>query len=447
MSDLRTEPTNARTEPLRVLLMSVWHPELYRGGAQQIAYETFKALQKMPGVEPTFMAAVDRSMASLYKSGARITGFDGRKNEFLFLSQDYDHVWQKLPSSLLVQAYSEFLTELKPDVVHFHHFMLFGIDLVTLTRRLIPSVRIVFTFHEFLAICPADGQMLRKTDQSLCTKASSIRCHQCLPDYGPEHYFVRETWMKRHLESVDVFTVPSAFMIDRFVEWGLPRERFAHVTNGQPDYSLGSSSVDSGTPSRRNRFGFFGQLVDNKGVWVVLDAIQKLRSEGFTDFTFEINGDNLGAASEKRRQQFEAFVAAEAALPASERILVINGSYSVDQLPGRMSRIDWCITPSVWWEIFGLVISEAWMFGKPVIASNVGGPGERITHEKDGLLFDVADASDLAKTIRRACTEEGLWDKLNRGITKPVTEVAMANAYLHQYEPSHRGPSPSGVVG
>ena len=435
--------SEATPAPLKVLLMSVWHPELVRGGAQQIAYETFKALQKMPGVEPTFMAAVDRSMQSLYKSGARITGFDGRKNEFLLLSQDYDHVWQKLPDSLLIEAYAEFLSELQPDVVHFHHFMLFGIDLLALTRRMLPHVRIVFTFHEFMAICPADGQMLRKTDQSLCTKASSIRCHQCLPEYGPEHYFVREMWMKRHLEVVDVYTVPSTFMIDRFVDWGLPRERFAHVTNGLPDYSVGASALDSGSASRRNRFGFFGQLVDNKGVWVVLEAIQKLRGDGFKDFTVEINGDNLRAASDKRRQQFEAFVAAEAALPANERILVINGSYSVDQLPGRMSRIDWCLTPSVWWEIFGLVISEAWMFGKPVIGSNVGGPGERITHEKDGLLFDVADASDLAKTIRRACSEEGLWEKLTQGITKPVTEVIMAEGYLRQYMATTRDPSPT----
>ena len=41
-----------------------------------------------------------------------------------------------------------------------------------------------------------------------------------------------------------------------------------------------------------------------------------------------------------------------------------------------MARVDWSIVPSTWWEIFGLVISEAWMFGKPVICSNRGGPGD-----------------------------------------------------------------------
>jgi len=421
--------------PLKVLQLSLWHPELVRGGAQQIAYETFKALQQMPGVEPTFLAAVDRSVSSFYKAGARITGFDGRPGEFLFLSQDYDYVWHKVANPLLVAAYADFLAELAPDVVHFHHFMLFGVDLLSVTRKVLPKAKIVFTFHEFLSICAADGQMLRKTDQSLCTKASGARCHQCLPGHGPEHYFLREAWFKRHLECADVYTVPSQFMIDRYVDWGLPREKLVHVTNGQPDYSAGTKVAEGKAPKSRNRFGFFGQLVDNKGVWVILDAVQKLRAQGFTDFTVEINGDNLKYASEARRSQFESFIEAEKLLPPEQRVVTYNGAYSVDQLDQRMSRIDWCLVPSVWWEIFGLVISEAWMFGKPVIASDVGGPKERIRHEKDGLLFNVADANSLAQTIQRACVEKGLWDSLHKGIEKLPDSNAMAEKYLKTYRP------------
>ena len=122
-------------------------------------------------------------------------------------------------------------------------------------------------------------------------------------------------------------------------------------------------------------------------------------------------------------------------MPIGDRIVAFNGSYSVDQLPQRMARVDWCIVPSVWWESFALVISEAWMFKRPVIASNVGGPGERVTHEKDGLLFDVADASALAQTIRRACREEGLWKRLVDGIAPPATAEVMANGYLSVYGP------------
>ena len=125
--------------------------------------------------------------------------------------------------------------------------------------------------------------------------------------------------------------------------------------------------------------GFFGQVVDNKGVWVVLQAVEHLRAEGFTDFVVEINGDNLRYASERRRREFTAFMQRERERPVAEQNVVFNGSYHTDQLAARMSRVDWCIVPSVWWESFGLVISEAWMFHRPMIASNVGGMAERIT--------------------------------------------------------------------
>ncbi len=415
----------------KVLLISLFHPELMRGGAQQICYELFNALKLRDDIEPTLLAAVDPSFKSLYKSGAQITGFDGREGEFIYLSRGYDYLWQKNTSVEMAKAYQEFLELIQPDVVHFHHFLLFGIDLLTLTRRVLPNARIVLTFHEFLSICDANGHMLRKSDNSLCTRASPIRCHQCFPERDPEHFFVRDMWFKRHLSVVDEFTVPSRFMIERYVSWGLDPAKITHVTNGQPDYSKGH--VSASVRTKRNRFGFFGQLVDNKGIWVLLRAVQQLRAQGFTDFVVEINGDNIHYASAARRTEIEAFLAAEAELPVAERIVYFNGSYSVDQLPQRMARVDWCIVPSTWWEIFGLVISEAWMFKRPVIASNVGGPGERITHDKDGLLFEVADAASLADTMRRAWSEEGLWQRLVDGITPPASAELMMNGYLSVY--------------
>jgi glycosyltransferase involved in cell wall biosynthesis len=98
-----------------------------------------------------------------------------------------------------------------------------------------------------------------------------------------------------------------------------------------------------------------------------------------------------------------------------------------------MGRIDWCIVPSIWWEIFCLVISESWSYQRPVIASNAGGPAERITHNVDGLLFDLGDARALARVMRRACTEEGLWDQLVTNIKQPPTRDIMVDGFLEVY--------------
>jgi glycosyltransferase involved in cell wall biosynthesis len=425
------DPFSPEFSTLKVLLVSLFHPELVRGGAQQVCYELFQGLQARDDVEPTLLAAIDPSFLSLFKSGARITGFDGRPGEFLFLSRDYDYWWHKTSDTLLRESFAEFLELVRPDVVHFHHFLLLGMDLLTLTRKVLPDVRIVFTFHEFLAVCNADGQMLRKTDRSLCKRASSVRCHQCFPERRPEEFFTRELWMKNHLAKVDVFTTPSKFMIEHYVDWGLQRDDIVHVTNGQDDYAR--NAAPPAPREKRNRFGFFGQLVDNKGLHVILEAVDILRGEGFEDFQVEVNGDNLQYASEARRNEIEAFMDQEALRPQAEQRVRFNGSYQADQIGERMNRIDWCIVPSTWWEIFCLVISEAWMFKRPVIASNVGGPAERIRHEVDGLHFPVGDARALAETMRRACTEAGLWDRLSSQITPPPSRTRMVDGFVEVY--------------
>jgi glycosyltransferase involved in cell wall biosynthesis len=416
----------------KVLLISLFHPELIRGGAQQVCYELFRGLQGRPDVEATLLASIDSSIPALYKNGARITGFDRRPNEYLFLSRNYDYLWHKVPDPILIESYVEFLHLIEPDVVHFHHFLTLGIDLLTVTRKTLPKARIVFTFHEFLSICFADGQMVRKSDKSLCSEASSVRCHQCFPDRSPEFFFMREMWMKKHLEAVDVFTTPSHFMIDHYTKWGIDAGRIHHIPNGQADYSAGIQCQDE-RPTK-NRFGFFGQFVDNKGVHVILEAVEHLRESGFTEFVVELNGDNLRYASEARRNQIESFLQKEELRPHHERNVFMNGSYDVNSLASRMARVDWCVVPSIWWEIFGLVISEAWMFKRPVIASNVGGMKERITDGVDGLHFDVGDPRSLAEVMRRACSEEGLWKKLSRGIKPPLSREGMSNLFCGLYE-------------
>ena len=220
-------------------------------------------------------------------------------------------------------------------------------------------------------------------------------------------------------------------MIEHYVRWGIPRERIRHVTNGQRAYGTPGPVSH---PGPKTRFGFFGQFVDAKGVHILLRAVRQLRSEGFTGFTVDLNGDNLRYASEAVRTEIEAFLAAEAALPADEQIVFLNGSYHVDELASRMARVDWCVVPSTWWEIFCLVISEAWMFGKPVICSNVGGPAERVQDEVAGLHFQLGDHRALARTIQRACTEPGLWEKLAAGLPPAPAREVMVEGFQAVYQ-------------
>ncbi|MDE2515539.1 MAG: glycosyltransferase [Rhodospirillales bacterium] len=227
---------------MRVLIVSLYHPELVRGGSQRVALDLFEALQTRRAATPAMEAHLLSSctsgvMPALAHAGTAISGFDGRADQHLFFSDHFDSFWQKQGDPRALADFARFLERLRPEVVHFQHFVGYGIEMLTLTRKVLPECRIVLTLHEFQAICAADGQMRRRVDGTNCTNESPARCHQCLPEHPPERFFLRKRWLLRHLEAVDAFTCPSRFMLDRYIAWGLPAEKLFHVTNGQPDHA------------------------------------------------------------------------------------------------------------------------------------------------------------------------------------------------------------------
>jgi glycosyltransferase involved in cell wall biosynthesis len=420
------------TDQSKVLLVSLGHPDLVLGGSPVVCAELFDELQTRDGIACHMLSAVDRDSGDVHRPGAGITGFDGREGMSLLHQTAHDPWLHRNNDPRLIEEFVALLRAIEPNVVHFHHFQSIGADLISVARRALPECRIVLTFHEFAAICAADGHMVRRTDRSLCDRSSPMRCHQCLPDRAADEFLIRKLWLEQHFRHVDQFTCPSQFMIEHYVKWGIPRHRISHVANGQRSRVL--RPILPPPPGRRHRFGYFGQLHDDKGVHVLLRAVNRLRDEGFTQFSVDINGGGMQHASPAIRHEIEAFQKAEQLLAPAARIVSFNGPYSLDQIQSRMARVDWSIVPSVWWEIFGLVISEAWMFGRPVICSNVGGMAERVTHDVDGLHFEMGDAASLAATIRRAATEEGLWERLHEAVPVPPSRAAMADGYLALYE-------------
>lgn len=419
-------------EPRKILLVSLGHPELVLGGSPVVCQELFDELRTRDGIECTMLAAVDREAGDVHQPRAGITGFDGRDGVYLLHQTDHDLWLHRNNEPALVEAFIELLRAIEPDIVHFHHFQALGIDLIGTTRLVLPESRILLTFHEFAAICAADGHMVRRTDRSLCERASPIRCHQCLPDRQPDDFVLRKLWLERNLSHVDHFTCPSRFMIEHYVTWGIARDRISHVSNGERSRVIRPLLAPPEGP--RNRFGFFGLLHDDKGITVLLRAVTLLREAGFIQLHIDINGGGIRHASAQVRREIEAFQEAERQLPPAQRIVSFNGAYSLDQIQSRMARVDWTIVPSIWWEIFGLVISEAWMFRRPVICSNVGGMAERVSHEVDGLHFEMGDPASLAATLQRAATEDGLWQRLQQAVPEPPSRAAMADGFLELYD-------------
>ena len=97
------------------------------------------------------------------------------------------------------------LTSLAPDVVHFHHFVNFGVEVFQHVRRVLPDCRIILTLHEFLAICHDLGQMVTARHFNLCYRSGDARCHDCFPQIARSDFFLRKRYILWYLDLVDVF--------------------------------------------------------------------------------------------------------------------------------------------------------------------------------------------------------------------------------------------------
>jgi glycosyltransferase involved in cell wall biosynthesis len=401
----------------RVLYVLHNHPTLFPGGAEQYALELFEALRGSDEIEPLLVARIGRmSMQEGNRPGTPFSTVDGEPDQyFLFTESEpvFDYLFGTSHDKALYTTYfADFLATYKPDVVHFQHTLHMGYDLVSTVRRVLPETPILYTLHEYLPICHREGQMLRTPlkNEELCLKASPRRCNECFPDIPSGEFFLRERFIKTHLANVDLFIAPSHFLRQRYIDWGISPDRIVFEDYGRrPAVKL--AEIDADRP--RSRFGYFGQFNPYKGVETLLTAMSSF--EARPDIQLRLHGANLDQQTTEFQDNFAAL------LEQAEANVTLVGSYHPSDLPWLMRDIDWAVVSSRWWENSPLVIQEAFMQGRPVICSGVGGMAEKVTNGVNGLHFNVGDADSLAATIERAASEPGLWERLREGIPDILT--------------------------
>ncbi len=416
---------------MRILFVSYNHPGVTPGGAQQVAYELFQA-SLAKGHDAFLIAALEADQESTYgKPGAPIVPMQGESRQFFYFPQFYNFVHLAVEDWRSIRFFRELVERLNPEVIHFHHYHRIGVESIRAARLAAPNAVICLTLHEMMAICMADGQMVKRPSRDLCTAATPIDCNKCFPDLRPEFVTLRKSRLQAMLAECDHFIFPSEFVAERYVDWGLEAEKCVVIPNGQ---AHPASTFDRRQHHRLvNRFGFFGQFIDNKGVDVILEAIIILAREKrmpACGVELQINGGNRHYATSAYLEKIENLRAEIARLGVGPIRIEDNGRYAREQIEARMKAVDWVIVPSTWWEVFGLVASEAWMFGRPVIASDIGGLGERVENGVNGFKFPARDAHALADLIARLAGNEADWLRASAGIAPPWTEKQMLDAHV-----------------
>lgn len=412
---------------LRVLQIVHDHPHWTSGGTEHVAKDLSEALNARQDVEAHLLCAATRLQRE-QTAAMDVLGYDsvtwvGAYDRFMM---------SRLDAGTWAPSLRRTLAAIRPDIVHFHSLDRLGIETVAFVRAVAPRARIVVTLHDYQLICANDGLMLTTTEGARCAGASPDRCRRCFPEQSAERFALRRAYFIANLAHVDLFIAPSRFLHDKFVSWGLERERIRVVRNATPASPVKEQLsppdlVDDGTQlvRRRNRFAYFGAIAPHKGVMVLLDAARRLASQQ-ADVTLSIHGA-LGWGGADVADRFAAAV--DAAWPVATHF----GPYDRADAQTLIRRADWVIAPSIWWENAPLVVLEAQRARRPVICSGAGGVAEMVRDGVDGLHVPPGDPAALAETMRMA-TDPKLWSRVAAAIPEPPDLEAFASAHLDLYE-------------
>jgi glycosyltransferase involved in cell wall biosynthesis len=166
-------------------------------------------------------------------------------------------------------------------------------------------------------------------------------------------------------------------------------------------------------PARPLTFGYVGQIAQHKGLDLLVQAFRGIPA-GRGEARLVIYGDPARAWPGFRRRL-------ERLASGDERIL-LAGPFAPAEAPQVYASLDMLVVPSIWYENSPNVILEAFACGVPVLAADLGGMAELVSHERNGLLFPAGDAAALAEALRRVLASPRRLDEW-RAALPPVKTV------------------------
>ncbi len=267
----------------------------------------------------------------------------------------------------------------KPAIVHLHFMPL--ISLLPRLFRFGRVRRIVFTDHTSRAedIPVVAGKGIRN---------------------------LARTWL---CAPIDRVTTVSGYVLDCQIALGrMPRVRLCRIYNGIDLERVAAALAAPG--NFRARFGIpadrvlitqISWLIEEKGLYDTVAAAKLAIASGLNvHFCLAGDGPCLDAL---RREVLAADL--------TERF-TFTGPLVDPFFDGVFSASDVVCQPSRWNEAFGWVIGEAMAFGKPVVATSVGGIPEIVRDAVTGFLVPPRDTAALADRLIQLASDSALRDRM-----------------------------------
>ena len=297
---------------------------------------------------------------------------------------------QPTPKDLLEFVYSRsaalsmenLLCDHRIDLAHLHiYYGQLTTSILSPLKK--ANVPIVQTLHEYKTVCPvytlmSNGEICQACNGQTFWQATLKRCNRgSLPRSILSTVESYVSKMLGSINKIDHFIAVSYFQKEKLVELGLPNDKVTTVHN----FINVSDYQPSSAPGKY--FLYFGRLEQSKGIFTLIEAASLIK-----DTPLLIVGD--GTASSELRNLIQ------------ERELnhiSLLGFKHKQELQKLISHSICTITPSQWYETFGLTLIESFAYAKPVIASRIGGMTEIVTDGIDGYLVDPGNVKQLRERM------------------------------------------------
>ena len=269
------------------------------------------------------------------------------------------------------------------------------------------DVPVILRLSDFRLIC---GNFLLMRDDCICEECihgdySPMVKHKCV--HGSKAMSLLRSWSlrnarkKKKYELVDAVITPPLFTKDKFVESGyFPEEKmfvnptFIDSKGIEPNYNSSDYVL------------CLGRFSPEKGFKYAISSLQYLKN---IPVKIAITGTKEGLKSDTKELIDSLGI---------EDKIIFTGFLKGGELENLIKNSLAVACPATWYENMPNVVLEAYAYGKPVIASDIGSLKEIVENEVTGLTFEPKNSLEFAKCVERLYSDSELRINLGKNARK-----------------------------
>ncbi len=314
-------------------------------------------------------------------------------------------VTQQTGQSGVKKKYIKDLIEKKQfDVINYHNMSLIGLDIIKLGNAIK-----IYTTHEHWLICPM--HVLWKNNKDICEKRDCIKCQ--IVGKRPVQWWRLSNFLNNAMSHIDRIISPSLFTFKKHLEFGFDGP-FVHIPNFLPSPKTDFDESEVLEIKREKPyFLYVGRLEKIKGPQTLISVFQNFKKADLV-----IAGD--GSLENELKE-----------LAGNSTNIHFLGRVAFRVLSNLYKRATAVIVPSLCYEVFPLVILEAFAYKTPVIARHRGSLIEVVEKSIGGFNYNNND--ELIHYMERLQEDKTLQMELGINGYKCYKENWTTKAYLKRY--------------